>query len=301
MTANGIISKKYDHFRLLAQRKKVVRLILKPLLDYMSEFENVVDRKKLIRDLDDHIGAVESLEADGKWFDGFEAAVDALLNLLPERSRGSPGLFQEPDDARVALDPRLSEKAFLYYIMGEFIQCALLNKIMVCVAQNGRQLSIVPSTEFSDSAAEETFPIPAEFDPFPIEKFTTHWCEELGADRLWFAVSSELERDFGEVLPVDRLDSEKTTNTRQSSGSLRGHKTDDKPFVDLAFNLLESGQAKNAHAAMRLLEDGLWKKVAPEAKSFDQAVLGGGTLKSRSARLYNQLNDRWKQHVENIS
>ncbi len=282
----------------MAQRKKASRLIVTPLVDYMSKSERVGDRKKLIRDLDDHIGAIESLETDGKWSDGFKAAVDALLNLLPERSKGSPGLFQEPDDARIALDPRLSEKAFLYYIMGDFIECALFNEIMVCVAQNGRQLSIVPSTEFSDSAAKETFPIPAEFDPFPIEKFTTHWCEELGADRLWFAVSSELERDFGEVLPVDRLDSEEITDTFQSSGSSRGHEIADKPFVDLAFNLLESGQANNPHAAMRLLEDGLWKKAAPEAKSFDQAVLGGGTLKSRSDRLYNQLNDRWKQHME---
>ena len=101
------------------------------------------------------------------------------------------------------------------------------------------------------------------------------------------------------ALETQELKSEKTTNTCQSSSSSRGHKTADKSFVDLAFNLLERGEAKNANEAMGLLEDGLWQEAAPKDKSFENAVAGGGTPKSKSARLYEQLNNRWKKHKRN--
>ena len=121
MTTKGLISEKYDHFLLQAQWKKVKRLVLTPLVGRLSEFKQEVDREKLAGAVGIYIGAVESLETNDKWIEGFEAAVDGLLNRLPKSSKGSPSLFQEPKDVSIAWDPRLSEKAYLHYAMGQFV------------------------------------------------------------------------------------------------------------------------------------------------------------------------------------
>ncbi len=79
--------------------------------------------------------------------------------------------------------------------------------------------------------------MPAALDPFPIEKFTRHWCEELAADRLWFALSYELENHLHDPLSADRLRSEEKTNKPQSKGSQRSFDVEDEPFIELAMEL----------------------------------------------------------------
>ena len=297
MTTKGLISEKYDHFLLQAQWKKVKRLVLTPLVGRLSEFKQDVDREKLASAVGIHIGAVKSLETNDMWFEGFEAAVDGLLNRLPESSKGSPSLFQEPKDASIAWDPRLSEKAYLHYAMGQFVEKALINGLMVCVAQNGPQFSLTAAEDFSHGEDDVGYPLPAALDPFPIEKFTRHWCEELAADRLWFALSYELENDLKDLLLVDRPRSEEKTNNPQSKGSQRSLNVEDEPFIELAMDQLKRELAKNANVAIQMIEDGLWKEVVPEAKSFMAAVAGHAAYESKRLRLYKKLRLRWKSHL----
>lgn len=300
MTTKGLISEKYDHFLLQAQWKKVKRLVLTPLVGRLSEFKQEVDREKLAGAVGIYIGAVESLETNDIWFEGFEAVVDELVNRLPERSKGSPSLFQEPKDASIAWDPRFSENAYLHYAMGQFVQKALINGLMVCVAQNGPQFSLIAAEEFSHGEDDVGYPLPAALDPFPIEKFTRLWCEELAADRLWFALSYELESDLQDLLLADSLRSEKKTNKSQSNGSRRGFGVEDEPFVELAMELLKSNCAKNPHVAMGMVEDGLWKRIKPEEKSFEAAVAGKATYESKKTRLYTKLKLRWHARSNDV-
>jgi hypothetical protein len=177
--------------------------------------------------------------------------------------------------------------------MGQFVEKALINGLMVCVAQNGPQFSLTAAEDFSHGEDDVGYPLPAALDPFPIEKFTRHWCEELAADRLWFALSYELENDLKDLLLVDRPRSEEKTNNPQSKGSRRGFGVEDEPFVELAMELLKSKRAKNPNKAMLMIEGGLWKEVAQEKESFIAAVEGTSILESKRMRLYKQVKTRW--------
>ncbi|MGJ8589399.1 MAG: hypothetical protein ACSHXW_14705 [Yoonia sp.] len=293
MTNKGLIADNYDHFLLNGQRQKAIRLVLRPLVDHLPEFTPEIDREKLLRAVSDEIDAVESLEDKSRWFDGFETIVEGLFDRLPERSKGSPQLFDEPEGDNIAGDPRFSERAFLNYIMGQFVEKAVAKQLILCAAQNGRQFSIIMPSEFSHCEEVEGFRLPAELDPFPIERFTQHWCEELGAERLWFAFSFELENDLKDILSTDSLSSGEATNTQKSGDTRRGFDVEDEPFVELAIDLLKAGRAKNPNDAMRMIEDGLWKEVIPEAGSFMAAVAGPASYDSKRMRLYRRVRSRW--------
>jgi hypothetical protein len=295
----GLIADKYDYFLLKAQQKKAFRLVLQPLVKHLSIFKRKIDPEKLLRAVDGYIGAVESLETNNKWFDGFEATVEGLFDQLPERSKGSPDSFDEPEGDSVAGDPRFSEKAYLYYVMGQFVEKAVAKQFIYCVAQNGSRFSIIAAREFSGDEEDEGFPLPAELDPVPIERFTEHWCEQLGADRLWFALAFDLESDFRDILSTEDLIAEEETNAKKGRGSGRGFEAKDEPFVEFAIELLNSERANNPNDAMRMIEDRLWKEIAPDAESFEKAVAGGGHYDSKRQRLYNQVNKCWKEHPEN--
>ena len=296
MKNKGLIADKYDYFLLKAQQKKAFRLVLQPLVKHLSIFKRKIDPEKLLRAVDGYIGAVESLETNNKWFDGFEATVEGLFDQLPERSKGSPVSFDEPEGDSVAGDPRFSEKAYLYYVMGQFVEKAVAKQFIYCVAQNGSRFSIIAAREFSGDEEDEGFPLPAELDPVPIERFTEHWCEQLGADRLWFALAFDLESDFRDILSTEDLIAEEETNAKKGRGSGRGFEAKDEPFVEFAIELLKSERARNPHDAMRMIEGGLWKEIAPDAETLDDAVDGGGEYPSKRHRLYNQVNKRWKEH-----
>lgn len=90
------------------------------------------------------------------------------------------------------------------------------------------------------------------------------------------------------------------TTKPKSSGTLRGWKVEDEPFIELAMELLKSKRAKNANVAMLMIEDGLWKEIVPEAKSFMAAVAGHATYVSKRSRLYKELRSRWKSHLKNV-
>ena len=122
---------------------------------------------------------------------------------------------------------------------------------MVCVAQNGPQFSLIAAEDFSHGEDDVGYPLPAALDPFPIEKFNRHWCEELAADRLWFALSYELESDLKDLLLVGRPRSEEKTNNPQSKGSQRSLDVEDEPFIELAMDQLKRELAKNANVAIQ--------------------------------------------------
>jgi hypothetical protein len=94
---------------------------------------------------------------------------------------------------------------------------------------------------------------------------------------------------------VDAVILEELKN-QQSNRSRRGFEAKDEPFVEFAIELLKSGSARNPHDAMRMIEGGLWKEIAPDAETLDDAVDGGGEYPSKRHRLYNQVNKRWKEH-----
>ncbi len=81
------------------------------------------------------------------------------------------------------------------------------------------------------------------------------------------------------------------TTKPKSSGSRRGLKVEDEPFVELAMELLKSKRAKNPNVAVHMIENGLWREVAPSAESFQTAVAGGGNDQSKRMRLYDQVNE----------
>jgi hypothetical protein len=274
------------------------RLVLQPLVKHLSIFKRKIDPEKLLRAVDGYIGAVESLETNNKWFVGFEATIEGLFDQLPEWSKGSPDSFDVPEGDSVAGDPRFSEKAYLYYVMGQFVKKAVAKQFIYCVAQNGSRFSIIAAREFSGDEEDEGFPLPAELDPVPIERFTEHWCEQLGADRLWFALAFDLESDFRDLLSTDSLIAELETNAKKGRGSRRGFEAKDEPFVEFAIELLKSERANNPNDAMRMIEDRLWKEIAPDAESFEKAVAGGGQYDSKRRRLYDQVNKCWKEHPE---
>jgi hypothetical protein len=92
--------------------------------------------------------------------------------------------------------------------------------------------------------------------------------------------------DTGVVVPEE-------SSTRHNSRSGRGYYVEDEPFVEFAMDLLKSKRAKNPNKAMLMIEDGLWKEVAPEEKSFIAAVEGTSIIESKRMRLYKQVKTRW--------
>ncbi|UWR12419.1 hypothetical protein [Sulfitobacter mediterraneus] len=100
--------------------------------------------------------------------------------------------------------------------------------------------------------------------------------------------------DFGTVCVVSGSVENQETNPQKDNHSRVGFGDEDRPFVQLALRVLESGRAKNANRAVVLIESGLWKEVEPEAGSFEAAVAGNGTYGSKRTRLYKQVNAIWK-------
>jgi hypothetical protein len=102
-------------------------------------------------------------------------------------------------------------------------------------------------------------------------------------------------RDKKSLASVDAVILEELKN-QQSNRSRRGFEAKDEPFVELAIKLLKSGSARNPNDAMLMIEDRLWKEIAPKKDTFEDAVAGGGEYPSKRHRLYNQVNKRWKEH-----
>ena len=103
-------------------------------------------------------------------------------------------------------------------------------------------------------------------------------------------------RDKKSLASVDAVILEELKN-QQSNRSRRGFEAKDEPFVELAIELLKSERANNPNDVMRMIEDRLWKEIAPDAKSFEKAVAGGGESSSKRHRLYKQVNRRWKEQI----
>jgi hypothetical protein len=104
-------------------------------------------------------------------------------------------------------------------------------------------------------------------------------------------------RDKKSLASVDAVILEELKN-QQSNRSRRGFEAKDEPFVEFAIELLKSERANNPNDAMRMIEDRLWKEIAPDAESFEKAVAGGGQYDSKRRRLYDQVNKCWKEHPE---
>lgn len=289
MTAKGLISTEYDYFYLDAQRKLAKRLILKPLVEHLDKQPRRLGFEELFRLLDGKLTDSSALAADEKWFDSFEAAADGLLSRTPEPWTGGVAEFPEPDEEIYVGDPRFSKRAFLLYLLGRLIEASLRKGLMTCVAQNGSLLAAVSPAEFGNEDDEEVLILPAGLDPFPIQKFTAHWCEALGADRLWLALSQELEESLAEEAASEFSSSSDLAGVGREHQSRKGYDDEDQPYVDLVCELLDQDNAKNPNHAVQMLERGLWKTIAPNAISFEQAVSGVGSYDSKRSRIYKKV------------
>ena len=126
---------------------------------------------------------------------------------------------------------------------------------------------------------------------------------KLGPTKLTYRVKKMvLDYYAGDVEIFDALEvaieKQEAPPPKRTSHTRRGFADEDRPFVELAMRLLEDGRAKNANEAIGLIENGLWKEISPEERSFHAAVAGGGNYESKRSRLYGQVNECWKAHLE---
>lgn len=116
---------------------------------------------------------------------------------------------------------------------------------------------------------------------------------KLGPTKLTFRIMKMVldyySGDMEKLNAGDVAIANQATYMPQTRLSRRGFAVEDRPFIELAFHALKSGSAKNPNEAIRMIEDGLWKDVAPQAGSFDAAVAGGGSSLSKRTRLYKQV------------
>ena len=293
MSSNGIISEEYDHFLLAAQQEKALRLVLKPIVQHYFDPPHGRSVGEISSTMREYLKSRPVIDGNLNWHQGFEMVVEALLGRVPQPNEAAVAQFPRPARTDIALDPRYSEYAILRYFACQIVQHAVSTQDIICLAQNGDIFGRISPDRLKDSESETLLVLPAENDPCPVSKINAHWCEELAADQLWFAFLTDLEADPETEISV-RTGNENEKMPKRL-GTKSGYSSRDKPFVDRAIQLLESGQTGNANEAVTLLANSEWKNVSPDAASFEKAIAGHGTFESKKKRLYNQVRERLKR------